>query len=283
MVQVGVVGSVNLDLVASTEHLPQPGETVGGATVARHAGGKGANQALAARRMGADVTLVARVGRDPEADTALELLRAERVDLSHMWRDIRQPTGLAMITVDRAGENQIVVAPGANASLAPSDVKISGLPGVIVQFEIPQLTVEEVARQATELLCVNAAPAREIGDTVRKRADVIIVNEVERVELDAELDRFEGLLVLTLGAAGAVAYRRGRPVARATPPPVRAVDTVGAGDAFVGAFVVSLLEERSVSESLARGCAAGALATTVRGAQPSLPLAAQVDEVTVRV
>lgn len=256
---------------------------MGGATVERHPGGKGANQALAARRMGADVSFVARVGRDAEADIALALLREEGVDLSRSWRDLRQPTGLAMITVDASGENQIVVAPGANASLAPSDVKIGGIPGVIVQFEIPELTVEEVAQQATELLCVNAAPARPIGEVVRKRADVIIVNELERAELDAELERFEGLLVLTLGPAGAVAYRRGRQVAKATPPPVRAIDTVGAGDAFVGAFVVSLLENRSVPESLARACAAGALATTVRGAQPSLPTADQVDAVAVRV
>lgn len=283
MVNLGVVGSVNLDVVATTEHLPQAGETVGGAVIDRHPGGKGANQALAARRMGAEVSLIARVGRDTEADQALSLVREAGVDLSRSWRDLRQPTGIALITVDRHGENQIVVAPGANASLAPSDVKVEDLPAVIVQFEIPLDTVDEAARQATGLFCVNAAPARPLGETILRRADVIIVNEVERTELQHELERFEGLVVVTLGRKGATAYRRGRQVATGTPPRVDAIDTVGAGDAFVGAFVVSLLEERSVQEALSRACAAGALATTVRGAQPSLPEAARVDAIAQRV
>jgi ribokinase len=282
MVRVGVVGSVNLDVVATTDRLPQPGETVGSAVIDRYPGGKGANQALAARRMGAEVSLVARVGRDPEADQALALLREAGVDLSRSWRDLRAPTGVALITVDPNGENQIVVAPGANSALAPSDIKVGDLPAVIVQFEIPVPAVEEAARQASGLFCVNAAPARRIGEVVLRRADVIIVNEVERAELDAELERFDGLVVVTLGAKGAAAYRRGRQVARAEPPPVEATDTVGSGDAFVGAFVVSLLEERSVSDALSRSCAAGALAATVRGAQPSLPTAEQVEAVAVR-
>lgn len=283
MVHVGVVGSVNLDVVASAHRLPRPGETVGGATVSRHPGGKGANQALAARRMGAKVSLVARVGRDANADEALALLRADGVDLSRAWRDPNQPTGIALITVDPEGENQIVVAPGANAALAPADVKITDVDGVICQFEIPEDAVDEAARQATGLFCVNAAPARRLTDVVRKRADVIVVNEIERGELDADLERFEGLVAVTLGAAGAALYRRGRQVARATPPPVRPVDTVGAGDAFVGALVVSMLQERSAQDALARACAAGALATVVRGAQPSLPTADQVDAAMVRV
>ncbi len=283
MVHVGVVGSVNLDVVASVQRLPRPGETVGGATVARHAGGKGANQALAARRLGARVSLVARVGRDANAEEALALLRADGVDLSRAWRDPRSPTGLALITVDPSGENQIVVAPGANASLAPADIKVADVDAVICQFEVPDAAVDEAARQATGLFCVNAAPARRLTDTVRKRADLIVVNEIEHAELDSDLSRFEGLVAVTIGAGGAALYRRGRQVAKATPPPVRPVDTVGAGDAFVAALVVSLLEQRSAQQAVARACAAGALATTIPGAQPSLPTTEQVDAAMARV
>lgn len=283
MARIGVVGSVNVDVVARAPKLPQPGETVGGATVSHHPGGKGANQALAARRMGSEVTLVARVGRDSNADLALSLLREAGVDLSRSWRDLKQPTGLAMIVVDHKGENQIVVAPGANASLAPSDVNVSDLRAVICQFEIPEATVDEVARQCNGLFCVNAAPARRLTETMRRNVDVLVVNEVERIELERDLERFEGLVAVTMGAAGAALYRRGRQVARATPPAVRPVDTVGAGDAFVGALVVSILEERSAQDSLNRACAAGALATTMHGAQPSLPTAEQVEAALVSV
>lgn len=283
MPRVAVVGSVNLDVVATCRRLPQPGETVGDATVTRHPGGKGANQALAAALLGADVSLVARVGKDPEAEHALELLRRAGVDLTRAWRDPSEPTGLAMIVVDTAGENQIVVAPGANARLAPSDVNVEGVDAVISQFEIPMETVEAAAAATHGLFCLNAAPARRLSEAIVRRADLIVVNEVEHAEIGADLVGFDGLVAVTAGAAGAALYRRGRQVARATPPPVRPIDTVGAGDAFVAALVVGILEERSAGDALSRACSAGALATTRRGAQPSLPTAAEVDEIIVRV
>jgi ribokinase len=283
MSRIAVVGSVNLDLVATCARLPMPGETVGDAKMARHPGGKGANQALAARLMGATVSLIARVGKDPNAEEALARLRQAGVDLTRAWRDPSAPTGVAMIVVDEQGENQIVVAPGANGRLAPGDVNVDGAEAVICQFEIPIETVEAAAEMTTGLFCLNAAPARPLTDRLLKRADVVVVNEVEHAELAAGLERFDGLVVITAGAAGAAVYRRGRQVGRATPPSVTPVDTVGAGDAFVGALVVALVEERSTNEALTRACAAGALATTKQGAQPSLPTSAEVDAVLAKV
>ncbi len=283
MSRIAVVGSVNLDMVATCARLPQPGETVGGASMSRHPGGKGANQALAARRMGATVSLVARVGKDPNAEEALALLRQAGVDLTRAWRDPSAPTGVALIVVDSKGENQIVVAPGANGRLAPADVNVGDAEAVICQFEVPIETVEAAAEQATGLFCLNAAPALRLTEPLMKRADVVVVNEVEHAELADSLERFDGLVVITAGAAGAAVYRRGRQVGRATPPSVTPVDTVGAGDAFVGALVVAMVEERSTSEALTRACAAGALATTKPGAQPSLPTSAEVDAVLARV
>jgi ribokinase len=251
--------------------------------MARHPGGKGANQALAARLMGANVSLIARVGKDPNADEALALLRQAGVDLTRAWRDPSAPTGVALIVVDAKGENQIVVAPGANGRLAPGDVNVDDADAVICQFEVPIETVEAAAEKTTGLFFLNAAPARLLTEPLLKRADVVVVNEVEHAELAAGLERFGGLVVITAGAAGAAVYRRGRQVGRATPPSVTPIDTVGAGDAFVGALVVAMVEERTTNEALTRACAAGALATTKQGAQPSLPTAAEVDAVLARV
>lgn len=279
MATVGVVGSVNLDLVVSCERLPRPGETITDGSLSRHPGGKGANQALAARRMGAEVRLMARVGSDDLAEAALALLRAEGVDLTRVGRDRDAHTGIALVVVDARGENQIVVAPGANRALTPAHVDVAGADAVLCQLEVPAETVAEAARQAGGLFVVNAAPARPVPQAVLERADVVVVNEVEQALLADRLADCDGLVVVTVGSEGAVAYRRGSEVSRARPPAVPAVDTVGAGDAFVGALVVALTEQRPLEDCLARACAAGALATTGRGAQPSLPTAAQVEAI----
>jgi ribokinase len=281
MSHIGVVGSINLDLVANCMRLPNPGETVTDATFARHPGGKGANQALAAQRLGAEVSLIGKVGKDAFAEDAVALLRSGGVDLSRCWRDPTEPTGVAVIIVDAKGENQIVVAPGANRRLAPGDVRVADLDAVICQLEIPTETVEESARQASGLFCLNAAPAKPIPELVLRRADLVVVNELEHAELEQQLSRFEGLLAITAGSKGAALYRRGREVGRAEPPSVRAIDTVGAGDAFVAAMVVSMVADRSPTDSLRRACAAGALATTKSGAQPSLPSLAELEAILV--
>jgi ribokinase len=262
-----VVGSINLDLVLRAERLPRPGETVSGADVSRVPGGKGANQAVAAARLGAAVTMVGCVGRDEVAEEALAGLRSAGVGVGWLAKDA--PTGIALITVDADGETTIVVAPGANAELRPEDLALGDDAGaVLCQQEIPAETVARAAEVAPRFF-LNAAPAREGAPA----AELTVVN---RLELEALAER-GGLVCLTLGAEGAVLLEDGRELARAEPPPVDAVDGTAAGDAFTACLVVSLLEGRSHGESLRRACAAGALAASRFGAQTSLPTAEEVD------
>jgi ribokinase len=263
-----VVGSINLDLVARTERLPRPGETVTGATFSEIPGGKGANQALAAARLGAEVALIACVGDDEFAALALAELRAAGVGLDGL-KTVSTTTGVALITVDEAGENTIAVAPGANYELRPEDVNLPDGDGILCQLEIPLETVEHVANTASRDFFLNAAPAR--GPV--PAADVTIVN---RFELEA-LNHRDGVVAVTLGAEGAILMEDGEEVARAAPPPVEAVDGTAAGDAFTACLVVSLLENRTREEALRRACIAGALAASRFGAQTSLPTADEVD------
>ncbi len=276
---VTVVGSVNLDLIAHADRLPRPGETVTEASFAVAPGGKGANQALAARRMGADVRLVAMVGDDANAEPALELLRSGGVDLSAVSTAVGSATGVALIVVGNTGENQIVVAPGANRLLDPGAVDVSGSAAVICQLEIPLDAVEASAERCEGFFCLNAAPVRDVPDEVLQRCDLLVVNEIEFESLESRLGLVRGLVAVTEGSAGARLLRRGEQVARAAPPAVEVVDTVGAGDTFVAAFVVSHVEGRTPRECLERAVVAGALATTRRGAQPSLPTRAEVESV----
>ena len=268
---IAVVGSINLDLVARAERLPRPGETLTDATFERIPGGKGANQALAATRLGASVRLVGAVGDDPFADEALVLLREGEVDLRGVRR-VPDTTGVALILVGGDGENEIVVAPGANRSVAAGDV--SGADAVLCQLEIPVETVAEAARQA-RFFCLNAAPARELPPDVLGEVDLLVVN---RYELEA-VGHHDGLTALTLGPEGAVLIENGEEIARAVPPAVKAVDGTAAGDAFTACLLVSLLEERPRDEALRRACAAGALAASRSGAQPSLPAAREIDAI----
>lgn len=262
-----VVGSINLDLVARCPSLPRPGETVTGATLERFPGGKGANQAVACARLGADVRMVGAVGRDGFAAEALAELRAAGVELDLEETD--RPTGVAFITVDDDGETTIVVSPGANEAVGEFELPPSD--AVICQQEIPDAAVIAAGEQATGMFCLNAAPARPIAVD----ADLTVVN---RFELES-LARQDGLVALTLGAEGAVLLDDGEEIARATPPAVEVVDGTAAGDAFTACLVVSLLEGRDNDEALRRACAAGALAASRAGAQPSLPTAAEIDAI----
>ena len=263
-----VVGSINLDLVARTARLPRPGETVTGATFSQIPGGKGANQAVAAARLGAVVTMVGSVGEDAFATAALVELERAGVDLTRLKRSATT-TGVALITVDAAGENEIVVAPGANSELRPEDLDLPDCDGVLCQLEIPLETVEAAAFNAPGDFYLNAAPARGAVPA----ADLTIVN---RYELE-ELTHRDGLIAVTHGAEGAVLLDNGVEIARASPPPVTAVDGTAAGDAFTACLVVSLLEGRDREEALRRACAAGAVAASRFGAQTSLPTAQEVD------
>ena len=234
-----------------------------GARLERVPGGKGANQAVAAARLGANVRMVGCVGGDPNADDALAGLRAAdvRLDVS----EVDAPTGVAIILVADDGENVIVVVPGANARVGGFTVDGN----VLCQLEIPDEAVREARAQA-KWLCVNTAPARPLAVD----ADLVVANRYE-----AEVVGEQPLLAVTMGEEGAVLLEHGKEIARARPPRVETVDGTAAGDAFTACLVVSLLEEREPEEALRRACAAGALAASRFGAQPSLPTADEVDAI----
>jgi ribokinase len=276
-----VVGSVNLDLVARVSRLPAGGDTITAADYRRVPGGKGANQALAARRLGAEVTLLAAVGEDEAAGEALTLLAADGVDLTGVRR-VDGPTGVALITVDDAGENTIVVVPGANARLAIDPAELAGADAVLCQLEVPMRTVATAAATTPPgaLFCLNAAPPAPVPDDVLDRADLVVANRAEFAAL-AGLDR-AALVAVTAGADGAVLRAGGREVARAAAPAVTAVDGTGAGDAFTGALVVGLLAGLDREAALRRACLAGAAAAARSGAQPSLPRPDDLDALEAR-
>jgi ribokinase len=258
-VDLTVVGSINLDLVARVETLPRAGETVVGRDFARVPGGKGANQAVAAARLGARVRLVGAVGDDGLAEEALAGLRGAEVELELTTAGT---TGIALILVDAAGENQIVVVAGANEQVPRTS------PGgaVLCQLEVPDEVVRAAAAGAT-FFALNAAPARPID----VEPDLLIVNRLEH-----EVVSRGRLVAVTYGAEGAALFEDGREVARATPPRVDAVDGTAAGDCFAACLVVSLLEGLDRQEALTRACAAGAIAASRFGAQPSAPTAEDV-------
>ncbi|HIG23301.1 MAG TPA: ribokinase [Henriciella marina] len=276
--RITVVGSTNLDLVATAEKLPVAGETVTGATFAQHPGGKGANQALAACRLGADVSMIARTGEGPNRDAALALLKADGVDLSGIVSDPEEQTGVALIAVDKAGENQIVVASGANGNLSPDNVKIEGAPDAILcQLEVPTACVLAAMRTKSGLFAVNLAPAAPVPVELLETADLLIVNEGEAAFYGDGIHRGEGMVALTLGGQGAVLYRAGKEIARTQAFTVPVIDTTGAGDTFCAALVLALAEGCEEGEALRFASAASALAVTKPGAQPSLPWREEVD------
>lgn len=277
MTSIIVIGSVNLDIVATSDRLPMPGETVTGAELNRYPGGKGANQALAAARLGAKVRLLANVGDDADADEALALLRAGGVDLAGCEAVQNQPTGVALITVAKSGENQIVVAPGANRSLSPDCLHIPSADALLCQLEVPVEVIAYAAENFDGFFCVNLAPARHVDVSVLQRADLVIVNETEAAWYGDSLSACYGMIATTFGAAGAVLSKDGVDLARVKPPRIAAVDTVAAGDAFCAALTVALVEGQAPEEALVFACAAGAAAATKEGAQPSLPTRDEVN------
>ena len=260
-----MVGSVNLDLVARVERLPRPGETIGEAELGRYPGGKGANQAVAAARRGARVRMIGAVGEDSFADEALAGLRSAGVDLE---LERHGTTGLALVLVDAEGETEIVVVPGANAQLSPREVTGA----VLCQLEVSDAVVAAAAQKAS-FFAVNAAPARPLV----VEPDVLVVNRLER-----EIASRGRLVAVSYGADGAALFEEGLEVARARSPEVVAVDGTGAGDAFAACLVVSLLEGRPRDQALLRACAAGAIAASRPGAQPSLPTSAEIDAILAR-
>ena len=291
-----VFGSINLDFVARVPRFPTPGETVAAESFATHPGGKGANQALAAARAGAAVSLYGAVGTDAFAAPALALLDAGRVDLRSIVR-VAGPTGCATILVDAQGENCIAVAAGANALAEPREVPDSVLGSgtvLVLQHEVPaEANVALIARahRLGARIVLNAAPARAVSAELLRQVDVLIVNETEAAAVAvangwparaaafaaAATAAARGLAaVVTLGKDGALAAC-GSDKFRARPSSIAVVDTTGAGDAFVGNVAAALDASLSLAEALRRAVAAGSLACTRAGAQPALPDRAAID------
>ena len=290
-----VFGSINIDLVTRAERIPAPGETVLGGDYLAIPGGKGANQALAARRAGAQVALVGAYGMDGFAETAISLLKADGVDLS-ACRAVPRPTGAAFITVDPHGENAIVVASGANAEARAAQLATTGLAAgdiLLLQREVPIAQVEAAAaaaRGCSARVLLNAAPAGAVSPELLSHLDYLVVNEHEAAivgaglglsgdleAVAAEIDvRYGVATLVTLGAAGALVFAEGRRY-QAPAPEVTVVDTTSAGDTFVGAFAAALDRGLGFAAALRRGLAAGSLACTKAGAQPSMPYADAIE------
>ncbi|MBZ0163188.1 MAG: ribokinase [Notoacmeibacter sp.] len=291
-----VIGSINLDLVATVERLPKPGETVPGDTFVIAPGGKGANQALAARRAGAAVRMVAAVGADPFAAQALSLLEESGVDLSGVRR-AASATGTALILVERAGENMIAVIPGANGDLRAEhgrDLDLKAGDHVLLQHEIPLETVAvalDTARAAGAVSLLNTAPFRPEAAPLLGRADYVIANETEfdlyagalalaGGDRQARMRHFASTtgrtIIVTLGAQGVWASTP-RTFVDQPAMKIEPVDTVGAGDTFCGYLAASLAGGLPLGDALRRAAVAGALACLKPGAQPAIPTGPEVD------
>ncbi|MDI3270500.1 MAG: ribokinase [Bacillota bacterium] len=293
-----VVGSLNMDLVFTVERAPRAGETVTGLEFSLAPGGKGANQTVAAGRLGGTVSMVGRVGDDPYGENLLESLRASRVDTSRIGRLEGVSTGLAAVVVEKGGENRIIVVPGANGRLSPEDLREEDFPAggiLLLQLEIPLPTVKEALRLAkgkgmTTILDPAPAPGpddlEDLGEDVFSLVDMVTPNReearaltgIEVKDLPSALEAARRLLdlgvgygVVKLGAEGVLGID-GEGTFRHIPGlPVAAVDTTAAGDAFAGGLAVALAEGKGFFEALSWGNRAGALSTTRPGAQPSLP------------
>jgi ribokinase len=276
-----VVGSINMDLVVTVPRLPRPGDTVLGERLLTIPGGKGANQAVAAARLGAAVRMVGRVGADAFGAQLLDGLREDGVDVSDVAVDRDEPSGAALIVVEEGGENTVTVAPGANGRAGRDEVTRLG-DGlrrgdvVVMQLEIPLETVlaaVEKAHGVGAAVVLNAAPSAQLLGRPLPEVAVMVVNERECEDLGVAVQASRrGALIVTLGAAGSKLYEQGREV-HVEPHRVDAVDATAAGDAFVGALAFALARGDALLDAVRLGNAAGAVAATRLGARPSLPYA----------
>jgi ribokinase len=294
-----VIGSINFDMVVFSERLPQPGETVIGKTWQTFPGGKGANQAVAAARLGGDVQMIGNVGEDSAGDTLLQNLKANKVNTSKI-KKVNSPSGTALITVDSEGQNTIVVIPGANATLTKKDIDslksiIKKTNILILQLEIPlEIVVHaiEIAHQYGVTILLNPAPAATIPTETLNKVTYLIPNESELALLsglptnsDEEIQSAANNLfamgckqiILTRGKHGAF-YLSPQHKISSLPFQVPVVDTTAAGDAFIGAFAVALANDLDLQTALLRANAAGALTVTKAGAQSSLPTLQELDQ-----
>lgn len=288
-----VIGSMNMDMVVKTSHIPEPGETVLGGTFFMNPGGKGANQAVAVARLGGDVAFIGKIGEDIFGKQSVKLFNDEGVDIAGMVSDIDLPSGIAMITVDEEGENSIVVAPGANANLQPGDVEVSlskypEADILLIQLEIPMKTVAFAAEYGNKKgmkVILNPAPANPLIPELFSLIDIITPNvneaemlsgikitDIESAKLAAEQLNARGVkvVVITLGKQGAVLLEDGN-FYHVPAPEVQTVDTTAAGDVFNGALAVALSEGKGLKDATAFACHSAAIAVTRLGAQSSIP------------
>jgi ribokinase len=295
-----VAGSSNTDMVVKTAYLPGPGQTVLGGTFFMNPGGKGANQAVAAARLGGRVSFVGRVGNDVFGAQAVAQLEKEGIDCRHIRTDPSAASGVALITVDQRGENSIVVAPGANALLSVADIlvaqeAIQQSDIILMQLEIPLETVECLAQFAAERnkrVILNPAPARDLPNSLLKQLAIITPNETEAELLTgipvrdpatalqaARILAARGvpIIIITLGSNGALIWD-GKTSTHLQPPPVESVDTTAAGDIFNGALAVALGEGMNLTEAVAFANRAAALSVTRLGAQTSAPRRNEVED-----
>ena len=294
-----VVGSSNTDMVIKGAHLPRPGETILGNSFFMNPGGKGANQAVAAARLGGNVTFICKTGNDIFGRQSIELFEEEGINTSHLLSDPKNPSGVALITVDENAENCIVVASGANATLSPADLQklkhvIEESRIVLMQLEIPLETVEFVAKTAAAhgvRVLLNPAPACNLSDDLLKCISIITPNKTEAEMLTgvkvknitsareaAQIisDRGVDTVIITLGANGALILHEGE-FTHVPAVPVKAIDTTAAGDVFNGALAVSLAESDDIIAATTLACKAAAISVTRMGAQSSVPFKKEVD------
>ncbi|EME56634.1 ribokinase [Amycolatopsis decaplanina DSM 44594] len=283
--QVLVIGSANADLVVPVDRRPGGGETVLGGDTILSPGGKGANTAVAAARLGADVALLGAVGGDPYGELLKRSLAESGVNTDSL-RTSERPTGIAYITVTPDGENSILVSPGANSDLRPEDVDLDGAEIVVLSLEIPLGTVEHAVAKAVEngvTTLLNLSPAAELSAKTLQGLDVLLVNEHEAAFLLGGEADFPKLLdlgpkaaVVTLGAKGAAVVTADG-VTEVSSPKVEAVDTTGAGDAFAGALATSLAKGDELADAARRAVKVAAITVTRQGAQPSYPTASELE------
>ena len=299
-VKIVVVGSTNTDMVVKTNKFPSPGETIIGGDFFMNQGGKGANQAVTARRLGGDVVFIGKTGNDVFGRQAVELLKKEGIITDNILTDPEKPSGVALITVDSKGENSIVVAPGANGTLIPEDLEtIDGILNdsdmVLMQLEIPLVTVNYVAKLSVEKqrkVILNPAPAQALPDSLLKGLYLLTPNETEAEQLTgirvkdiesakvaaiALVDKGIQKVIITMGAAGAYVYSP-EFTGLVESPKVRAVDTTAAGDTFNGALAVFISEGKGIEEATRLACIAASISVTRKGAQASVPYRKEVKE-----
>lgn len=247
--------------------MPLPGETVADGTLVRGSGGKGANQAAAAARLGAATRFFGAVGDDDDGATLTRELAETGVDTSGV-QVVSGPTGVALIVVDDAGENSIVVCPGANQAISSASVRLAPDEALLTQLEIPVGVVVDVVARTEGFVALNLSPAMPIPDTLASRVDLFIVNETEYASVPPVAGNT--LIAVTLGSRGAVLVHQGEEIARSASPATHAVNTVGAGDSFAAALTLGLLQGDTPSHALARACAVGAAAVASPMSRPLL-------------